>query len=121
MIDNSLICPDCGAGMTRRESRFGPFYGCIRYPACQATHGAHPDGTPLGIPADAATKQARIRAHRAFDFLWNGPARRMTRDEAYRWLAEAMHLPPDEAHIGRFDSDQCARVVALCNQRMKQR
>ena len=43
-----------------RNSRFGNFYGCSRYPVCQNTHGAHPDGTPLGKPANKATREARI-------------------------------------------------------------
>jgi ssDNA-binding Zn-finger/Zn-ribbon topoisomerase 1 len=91
--------------MSLKESRFGPFYGCNRFPQCRATHGAHPDGRPLGIPANKETKQARIRAHDAFDRLWKGG--RMTRAQAYGWMQRAMDLSKDEAHIGRFSIEQC--------------
>lgn len=63
-------CPDCGAMLVLRRGRFDLFYGCERYPACRGSHGAHPDGRPLGIPADAATRKARNDAHGYFDRLW---------------------------------------------------
>jgi ssDNA-binding Zn-finger/Zn-ribbon topoisomerase 1 len=66
----ALHCPDCGAMMSLRASKFGLFYGCSMFPQCRATHGAHPWGAPLGIPAKRDTKMARIRAHAAFDRLW---------------------------------------------------
>lgn len=117
-----LTCPEagCNGHLVLRASRFGPFYGCTRYPACRAAHGAHPDGRPLGIPADKATKDARIRAHAAFDPLWRvdglrGRDKRRARGRAYRWLAR--QLGYDEAyqlHIGEASIDQCARVVEAC-------
>ena len=104
-----LECPECGAKMTLRKSRFGQFYGCSTWPKCDAAHGAHPDGTPLGVPANKATKQARIKAHEAFDTLWKGG--RMKRSEAYSWMASALGLTAAEAHIGRFDIPTCERLV----------
>ena len=38
---------------------------------------------------------------------------RMSRNGAYRWLAERMKLALEECHIGMMDAEQCARVVAL--------
>lgn len=114
-----LVCADCGATLVLRASRYGPFYGCTRYPACKGSHGAHPDGRPLGIPATTATKQARIAAHAAFDALWLDPASplgtpQVTRVVAYAWLAAQLGMPPAECHIGRFDAATCGRVVACC-------
>lgn len=101
-------CPDCGGDMVLRKSkRFDRlFYGCERWPECQAAHGAHPDGEPLGIPANRETKDARIRAHDAFDRLWknHGP---MDRKQAYLWMQERMKMTPEEAHIGRFTKEEC--------------
>jgi ssDNA-binding Zn-finger/Zn-ribbon topoisomerase 1 len=105
----ALVCPDCGAAMIPRTSAFGPFYGCERFPACRATHGAHPDGRPLGTPANAATKAARIRAHAAFDVLWKGGA--MKRNEAYYQLSKALGITRAECHIANFDAAMCERVV----------
>lgn len=30
-------CPTCGSRMVRRTGRYGPFYGCSRYPRCRGT------------------------------------------------------------------------------------
>jgi ssDNA-binding Zn-finger/Zn-ribbon topoisomerase 1 len=106
-------CPECGDEMTLRKSSFGLFYGCARYPRCKATHSAHPDGRPLGIPGDAKTKAARQRAHKAFDTLWHGAQAPMSRTEAYLWLQDVTGLPKGEAHIGRFSVRQCDRLIRL--------
>lgn len=109
-------CPECGSRMVLRDSRFGLFYGCTSYPDCSATHGAHKaTGEPLGIPADRPTKAARIEAHEVFDALWKG--HRMTRERAYAWMAERLGLTAEEAHIGRFDIEQCKRLVEAVRQR----
>lgn len=116
MSTTALICPECGADMILRVSKkYGgrKFYGCSRWPACKATHGAHADGTPLGIPASKETKVWRIKAHDAFDRLWQDGS--MSRNEAYRWLQEAMGLSSRECHIGRFNIAECQRVIQLCN------
>lgn len=113
-MTEDLACPDCGAPMLLRNSRYGKFYGCSRFPACKAAHGAHPDGRPLGIPANAETKAWRMRAHDAFDQLWKSG--RMSRREAYAWLRTTMGLGKADCHIGRFDIDQCQQVIAVCRQ-----
>jgi ssDNA-binding Zn-finger/Zn-ribbon topoisomerase 1 len=89
---------------------YGKFYGCVRWPDCKGTHGAHQStGEPLGIPANAETKKARILAHEAFDTLWkNG---KMSRKEAYKWMQENLSLTKEEAHISRFDKETCERLI----------
>lgn len=125
----ALVCPECGAAMVlRRTAKFKwrdgvgrLFYGCSRWPACDATHGAHPDGRPLGIPADKATKQARTLAHAAFDSLrekrgWVGGHKET--HGAYVWLGRKLGIPETEikekCHVAMFDSATCARVVEIC-------
>lgn len=120
--ESNVICPDCGAPMVLRETKKFKwkngkdrlFYGCIRYPFCKATHGAHPDGRPLGIPGNAETKAARIRAHDAFD----GMAQRLdwNKGGAYAWLRKKMKLSRKECHIGRFNIEQCEKVIKLCQE-----
>lgn len=99
--------------MRLKSGKFGLFWGCDGYPKCEATHGAHPDGTPLGIPADRVTKQERIAAHLIFDQLWMGPLATMTRTQAYHWMQKAMGKSVQEAHIGRFDVGECRRLQLL--------
>lgn len=112
-----VFCPSCGVRMVLKldgEDRW--FYGCPNYPACQNTHGAHQEsGEPMGIPADAETRQWRIRAHKAFDMLWKSGE--MSRSAAYRLLQRIMDLPEDEAHIGRFDRDQCQELIDKIQER----
>ena len=119
MSFQNVKCPDCGSymvlrctlKMTYNNGKPRKFWGCSRYPLCSSTHGAHPDGTPLGIPGDKATKLARIEAHQAFDNLWkNG---RCTRDEAYTELSKLMGLNKDDTHFARFTLQQCKTATEL--------
>ncbi len=109
---HDLECPECGAPMELREGKYGKFYGCTRFPDCKGAHGAHPDGRPLGTPADSETKQWRMKAHDAFDALWKSGD--MERNEAYDWLCEQMELDREDCHIGKFDKRQCESVVEIC-------
>lgn len=108
-----LKCPECGGRLVFREkAKFGPFYGCERWPDCRGAHSAHADGTPMGIPADQATRTRRHEAHLSFDSLrlelgWS-------KSQGYRWLAERMEMTPKQCHIGRFDIDQCNQVIDVC-------
>ena len=108
-------CPDCGKDMVLKNSRYGLFYGCVDFPDCRSTHGAHPDGSPLGIPANKETKLLRIAAHNAFDCLWQSGS--MRRKDAYRWLMRAMRMSHQEAHFGRFTAEQCRRAIAALGTR----
>ncbi|CAN7381015.1 zinc-finger-containing protein [Cupriavidus necator] len=68
---------------------------------------------PLGTLADAPTREARKRAKAVFNPLWQ--SERMTRDEAYVWLAGALSIAnSEECHIGWFDVQTCQRVVTVC-------
>lgn len=114
-----LRCPEpnCGALMRLRPSKYGLFYGCTTFPDCRSTHGAHPDGSPLGIPATGDTKKARIAAHAVFDRLWDRPhfrkkERKRARNDAYRWLAAQIGVR--EIHIGELNVEECAKVIEVC-------
>ncbi len=109
-----ITCPECSAPMVLRDSRYGKFYGCSRYPDCTATHGAHPNGRPLGKPGNKATKAARVKAHAVFDRLWKEGRR--TRPQAYGWL-RAQACVPD--HIGEMDEKQCETLIQLVEWEMK--
>ena len=94
----------------RPDLRGKHFYRC---PTCGAYVGCHPGTTtPLGSVASAALRDARGRAHHAFDPLWKSGY--LSRHGAYRWLADQLGVPRGECHIGMFDEAQCARVVSVC-------
>lgn len=87
------------------------FFGCVRFPDCHGAHGAHPDGTPMGTPADKRTRIARVNAHAAFDAA--AKARGMSRKDSYRWLQDLTDLDRLHAHISMFDAETCERLVAV--------
>lgn len=113
------VCPRCGvpARPARGRDLSGVpdthgdrlFYVC---PSCDARVGCHRDGRPLGTLAGPRLRAARRSAHAAFDPLWQSG--RLTRAEAYAWLAARLGLPLERTHIGEFDEDLCFRVVTAC-------
>lgn len=109
---HDVQCPECEAPMVLRASKYGVFYGCSRYPDCKGSHGAHPDGKPMGTPATASVRAARIKAHDAFDRLWKPMQSRMTRTDAYLWMQSALGLSSKEAHIAFFNQAQCEVLIA---------
>ena len=77
---------------------------------CDAYVGTHP-GTdkPLGRLADENLRSAKRRAHAAFDPLWKSG--KMTRKQAYQWLADQMQIAVEDCHIGWFDERLCLEVI----------
>jgi ssDNA-binding Zn-finger/Zn-ribbon topoisomerase 1 len=112
-------CPDCGADMVLKESKYGLFYSCVEFPFCKATHGAHANGEPLGTPANKETKEWRIKAHKLFDQLWKGKnpyfKGRWRRSQSYRFLRECMGMTADQAHIGNFNIETCKMLIYQLN------
>lgn len=125
-----LDCPDCTGELRLQRAKYGLAYMCENWPACKGAHGAHPDGTPMGTPASADVRVARMRAHAAFDALWldadqmpcyspnndgeRGYIRKVARTRAYRWLENQMGLTREDCHIGDFGIEQCDKVVRIC-------
>lgn len=134
-------CPVHRVPLELRESRFGPFHGCPRWPDCDITAGVHRDGRLMSTPADAETRAARVRAHQVFDQLWlhadEGSGvwrqpepertrairqlRKEARTRAYQWLAKELGIPVEECHIGMMDAETCERVVRAVEKRIAAR
>lgn len=84
----------CGSEMILRNSKYGKFWGCIRYPDCSETHGAHPNGAPLGILADKETRLLRIEVHKLLGKKfgdWETISRKQ-KHKMYAWLKENTSL-----------------------------
>ena len=111
-----IQCAECGSEMVLRKSLKykSPFYGCSRFPECRGTHGAHPDGRPLGVPANKETKEWRIKAHDAFDTLWKCGGINMNRKRAYKLLAEKLGVKI--IHIGESDIETCKKIIDASTQ-----
>lgn len=119
LVSPALPCPDCGARMKRRMGKYGTFYGCSHYPQCRGAVSCGPDGEPIASPADSETRSARVEAHHVFDRLWKTGVVPGGRSEAYRWLVRTMGIHSKDAHIGKFDKQQCARLVELASAKLR--
>lgn len=102
-------CTECGGTVVLRRSEYGYFYRCN---CCNASVGCHPNSKrPLGTLAGPELKAWRIKVHEEFDALRERIF--VDRRESYKWMADAMGLTADQAHIGMFNIDQCKRLVEL--------
>lgn len=132
VLDIGEFAPDCPYCGQRSE----PCDGTLIYPrradlydklfficsSCWAYVGVHRDsGKPLGRLANAELRRAKQEAHTSFDRLWiakmrkDGVSKGEARRAAYRWLGEALHIKPEDCHIGMMDVADCRRVVAACS------
>jgi len=112
------ICPHCAGKVeiAKNSEIYGREYG--EWPwaylcrGCCAYVGMHPfTAIPLGTLADEPTRDARKRAKAAFNPLWE--SRRMTRSEAYSWLASQLDIAVGACHVGWFDVATCERVIKI--------
>jgi len=88
-----------------KSGRRKPFYRCVNFPECDAAHGAHPDGAPMGIPADRETRKLRIEAHKALDRVFPFK-KKWGREETYRWLGENGF-----GHIASMNAEECREII----------
>ena len=95
-----MRCPYCGgsvklvsASVVYHSNKYGnsKVWVCENYPKCDAYVGCHP-GTeiPLGRLANAKLRALKVEAHKQFDPIWKSGL--MTRREAYKWLADMLHI-----------------------------
>lgn len=88
------------------------FYQCQN---CNARVGCHRGSKrPLGNLANEVLRLKRMETYQVYDAFWKSKG--MTRTQAYKWLAERMQIPEQQAHIGSFEMDQCQRVIDLCRE-----
>jgi hypothetical protein len=113
-----MKCPYCGGRASVKDSRviYGVSYGnawiCENFPKCDAYVGTH-KGTnkPLGRIANKELRELKKRCHELFDPLWkNG---KMSRSGAYMALQRVMGLSGRRAHIGKFDENECRKLIEL--------
>lgn len=108
-----MICPYCGqpAKYGPNEEFYGKRYGksymCYYCKPCNAYVGVHQNTTtPLGTMANDELRKLRHECHVLFDPLWR--SRKMTRDQAYKWLSDKMGK---EIHMGESDNETCLEII----------
>lgn len=121
-----MNCHVCGHPMKLEFSELYPYkngkprpvWRCTNKLFCPEERWAHPDGTPMSLPADRDTKQARNVAHVALANLCR--VKGLTTKQSYRWIQKAMGLPKSDAHIGHFDKRLCLRLINLVYEELDQ-
>ena len=118
----TIRCPYCGAIADLRPASEiygdpnaeGVLFVCRNYPGCKSYVHVYP-GTnrPLGPLANGDLRHLRIVAHRKFDLIWQKGV--MSRQQAYRWMADFFCIPLREAHIGQFSEYRCQELIRKCD------
>lgn len=112
-----MKCPYCGGGASLSDSSiiyggrsYGAVYLCENYPECDTYVGVH-KGTkrPMGTLANAELRKLRKEAHGAMDWWWKHV--KLTKAECYAKLANILHVPLKEAHIGMLNEAECKKVI----------
>lgn len=68
------VCPDCGAPMTKKRSRFGVFLACSAYPNCKCTRPLAKNGQVVKLPeikrdCEKCGKPMQVKSGRRGPFL----------------------------------------------------
>ena len=100
-------CPVCHCALVIKENWRGLYWCCPNSLVCQVSHGAHPDGSPLGIPATRYVRRLRVELHALLQTQWD-QSDKQQRKEMYIWLRE--HT--ESHHIARMDEDEILRTRA---------
>lgn len=97
----------------RQDLRERLFWLCEK---CGAYVGCHKNtNKPLGRLANKELREAKMKVHAYFDPLWR-KEKRMTRKEAYHWLAVILNISYDKCHIGMFDIEMCDKALKELDQ-----
>lgn len=114
----AMRCPYCGSsvilrsadGIYRENTKGAMLYVCKRYPACDAYVRTRPGTSrPVGTLANRELRLLRREAHRYFDRLYLSG--RMSKEQAYEWLASLIQAPMSKAHIGYLGEYYCRQVI----------
>ena len=120
--------PNCNGELRRRWSpkTASWFYGCKRFTAgCRGVLPANRDGSPRGMPRTRELQGLRNACHKLFDAGWQSGVvlegellpRRRSRSIAYKWLAEVMSVPREEAHFFMFNEQECERALTILKEK----
>lgn len=116
-VISAKICPYCKSStevvtetdIYGREYKGRSMIRCGNYLNCNSYVGTHKDGEPLGRLANKQLREAKSKAHKYFDKLWNEDY--IERSEAYEMLADHLGIPNKYCHIGMFRKETCDKVV----------
>ena len=97
-------------GIYHENKKGTMLYVCSNFPECDAYVRVHA-GTniPVGSLANHELRSLRRTAHHYFDQLHLSGY--MSKQDAYKWLADLVMAPMSEAHIGHLGEYYCKLVI----------
>jgi hypothetical protein len=110
----------CKNSRVYRGQTYGEWPWVVMCNTCSAYVGLHPfTCIPLGTLADRQTRDARKRVKHEF-IAWQ-ETNNLSRNDAYRLLAQMMRIPCEQCHFGWFDVDQCDLAMHAVRKLVKQK
>lgn len=102
-----VMCP-CGARMQLRHTKdySRHFYGCSRWPKCEYVQNSDKFGTPVGIPADNATREKRKELYNQLREFYN-----MTKVEDQRAVSTLISTHTTKKDISSLTFSEAARLI----------
>lgn len=118
-----MKCPYCNkeAKWCNNKEVYGKQYGrsymCYWCKDCDAYVGCHNNTRrALGIMANRKLRRLRMECHKIFDLYWSD---KNSRRAAYDWLCHVMKIHPQLAHIGKFNEEQCEKLLSILREELK--
>lgn len=111
----AVICPYCTKEAKLVDSiiiygkSYGMVWDCRPCDAYVGTHSNSVKNVPLGRLANKELRYWKKRAHACFDPLWKSG--KFGRHTAYKIAREIMNMTSKDCHIGKFDIDQCKKLI----------
>lgn len=112
-----VFCPYCGNHALLVDSSriykqsYGMMWLCEPCDAYTGVHKSSPRFAPLGTLAKYELRELRKQVHAIFDPLWKKG--KMTRNEAYAWLANRLGITKDVCHVAMFDEARCKQALLI--------
>lgn len=112
-----VFCPYCGKAAELIDSSavyqrsYGMIWMCKPCDAYTGVHASSPTFKPLGTLAKAPLRKMRSEVHKLFDPLWKKG--KMSRNEAYSWLADQMNKTKETTHVAMFDEADCKKAISV--------
>lgn len=118
-----LSCPECGSPMELvwsdryryKDGKRRPFYRCYRSPECNGSHGAHPNGAPLGRPAGKDTRALRMKVHAELNkiFPWK---KKTGKIKTSAWLKKRGF---GDGHVANMSAGECRDALIILKKIVK--
>ena len=117
-----MLCPYCHKEAKWCENKeiygrnYGKSYMCYWCKDCDAYVGCHNNTTrEMGTMAKKELRELRHSCHKQFDKFWMRMrgSNKQRRNLAYDWLSSVMKIHPQLAHIGKFNEEQCKKLLEI--------